>query len=306
MSPWDARYGSVAVLARDGTPLRGAPGSLAADAGRYHRAAVSYGDGSSVVNAASLYGHTGAAQVPEVMDANELLLAAALEDLVALGDAPVLLLGDFNVSPEQSPVLWAALASGWWFDAAALCASRAGGPPEPTCFTATSSSRIDCIFCNRVSVSALRAVRVVPDAGLPTHRPVIAEFDIHAFDGEILTHRRPRALRWSARCLGQGGVISVLPRGSANRWRTALCTQDVEALWSLWCTAAETVLLGAAPQHEIAATGGSRSFCGRAQDRAPQRRRASGKPGPRWGPGCFPLRAQQALGQRTPHRCSRR
>ena len=128
-----------------------------------------------MVNVIVYYGISGAASSPEAMAENERLLALVLEDAALLAGTPTLLLGDFNVPPDRSAVLGAALGGGGWVDLHHAWATLQGETPAPTAQpTKSAGTRIDLILANAAAASALTGVRVVEDTGLPTHRPLMA------------------------------------------------------------------------------------------------------------------------------------
>jgi endonuclease/exonuclease/phosphatase family metal-dependent hydrolase len=297
-SPWDARHGGTGILARRGFLMRASPRTTAEEkelweTGRHHGAAIALGSGRGVLHVRSLYGHTGAAQNAEAMRLNEQLLAQALAAAASLGDAPVLLMGDFNIDPSSSPVLRAALATGRWFDAAAVHAASMGKSPDLTCFASPDGTRIDIVLCNRASAAALRHVEVLADTGIPTHRPVVVHLELESFADAVWKHPQPRmfpAASSSRRAVDLGNVGSVLGGDAGQQWRVALHAWDVESLWGLWCRAAESTCLQACGDD----LGGPRStFLGRGRDCKPLKQQVAAPQG-RDAAGAVGLRQRRA------------
>ncbi len=121
-SIWDAQYGGVGVLGRVGVPMQ--EGTRDTDvrrrlweSGRWCHAVMGYGNGGQAVHVMSLYGCTGgttaghgrehirAQSTHDAATRTEELLQWALEAAAELGNAPVLLMGDFNIKVEDSAVL---------------------------------------------------------------------------------------------------------------------------------------------------------------------------------------------------------
>ena len=82
-----------------------------------------------VVHVISLYGFTNAARGPNQRKKNEELLQMLFHFLASLGDVPIIVLGDFNVAPQQSITLTTMLGSGDFFDLAEV-QSRVTGRPQ--------------------------------------------------------------------------------------------------------------------------------------------------------------------------------
>ena len=200
-SSWAVRAGGVGVMVRQGTPVRAAPRDSPRrrelwESGRWLHALVGTGRGREVVNVIVYYGISGAANSPEAMAENERLLALVLEDAALLAGTPTLLLGDFNVPPDRSAVLGAALGGGGWVDLHHAWATLQGETPAATCFaqpTKSAGTRIDLILANAAAAPALTGVRVVEETGLPTHRPLMAGLEWEAFTGRVWRDRKPAA-----------------------------------------------------------------------------------------------------------------
>ena len=120
-------------MVRQGIPIRAAPRDSPRrrelwESGRWLHALVGTGRGREVVNVIVYYGISGAANSPEAMAENERLLALVFEDAALLAGAPTLFLGDFNVPPDRSTVLGAALGGGGWVDLHHACPCRGKRP----------------------------------------------------------------------------------------------------------------------------------------------------------------------------------
>ena len=143
----------------------------------------------------SIYGHTNSENQPEQRAKNEELLTHALRYIAALGQVPVVLCTDLNTTPEASAQLQAALNKGQLWDTGALVAQAQGRVPEPTCFAHETSkgTRRDYIFTNAQSTHLVKGCEVLQDSGIPTHKPVLATFELPstAYTGKVLRLPRP-------------------------------------------------------------------------------------------------------------------
>ena len=63
---------------------------------------------------------------------NEELLSNAFAEATSLGNVPVFVVGDLNVTPERSPVLAALVTNGTWSDIGVSFAAVRSTEPEHT------------------------------------------------------------------------------------------------------------------------------------------------------------------------------
>lgn len=97
------------------------------------------------------YGFTGVAISSS--ENNESRTQAAFEAIAELGPVPVIVGGDFNIDPEDSPALWSVLSTGLFFDVLRWQAHASGDEPDGACLV--SGNRLDCFVCNREAFAAL-------------------------------------------------------------------------------------------------------------------------------------------------------
>ncbi|CAE8724944.1 unnamed protein product, partial [Polarella glacialis] len=140
-APWNATHGGVGVSVRRGIPVSRGPIDTPLkqrlwDSGRCVHAMIAYGSGNAVLHVFSVYCFTGAHLHPDAMSKNETFLQDVFEAVAELGNVPVLIMGDFNVMPEQSEILQAAISTGAWRDAAVIQASVTNSTPAATYFSA--------------------------------------------------------------------------------------------------------------------------------------------------------------------------
>eukprot|EP00973_Karenia_brevis_P009483 1281061-Karenia_brevis.AAC.1 len=119
-----------------------------------------------------------------------------------------------------------------------------GREMQSTCFTHSATpSRIDVVICNSMMASALRKVETICDTGIPTHLPVLAEFDLESHRQCIPRIRFPKSLPveavkrlsenrhkdgvWQDSCARE-----VIQRFEA-RWRDAIQSSDVDLAWQI-------------------------------------------------------------------------
>ena len=182
-SAMKAKPGGVGILSRH--PIQPVPpvdelSDWLWSSTRFVHAAMPFAGGKHVLHLISVYGFTNAATDAGQKRLNEEFLRNVFLYVSALGQVAVLILGDFNTTREASASLDAALSSGQYWDAAEVVAQVREEEPQNTCFVKDTSvgSRIDLVLCNTQAVTMLQDARVEQDAGLPTHKPVIASFDL--------------------------------------------------------------------------------------------------------------------------------
>ena len=101
--------------------------------GRWCHATIPWGNGRSFLHVASLYAPVDDARAADAALFAALVVMAALVVLAALAKVPILLDGDFNLEPQNSPTLHAACTNGGWHDIADLFARQNGATAAPTC-----------------------------------------------------------------------------------------------------------------------------------------------------------------------------
>eukprot|EP00660_Eupelagonema_oceanica_P002110 gene2110-biopygen23759 len=252
----------VGVMVRRGLPMQAGPRDTERRkrlwaTGRWTHCVIGTGNGAQALHVMSLYGHTGANQFAndkkacggkQAYEANEKLLADTLEAAAELGDVPVLILGDFNVRPEDSAALRDAVLAGGWQDLALAQAEALQVEADHTCYPANGgdSSRIDIAFGNGAALAATRGVAVLQDAGFSVHKPVQASLDMDTYAQRVRTVNKPAAfpiedwVDWTAEACDEaaGGAADEVQ----HAWDEAKRKRDVEGLWRLFNSAAERYL----------------------------------------------------------------
>ena len=103
-------------------------------------------------------------------------LLDVLEALSALRpDAPVLIMGDLNIEPHDSPVITEAVSKGILVDLGAKCG--------PTFFPSQGrQGRLDAILATRAATVAFAQTQNIECSGLPGHIPLAAELQLSSFN----------------------------------------------------------------------------------------------------------------------------
>ena len=116
----EATSGGVAILTK--TPKRPIIKDLAKeepilhDSGRWTEVKVPITGGAKILTVASFYGISGASSDDRKKALNENLITAAVKRALLAGNEPYLLCGDFNIEPEASPAIAAAVELGLIID----------------------------------------------------------------------------------------------------------------------------------------------------------------------------------------------
>ena len=96
------------------------------------------------------------------------LLRDTFQFLAGLGDVPITILADLNITPHLSLAMRSAFDVGGWADCAALVAEATASSLPATCYVhAGPGNRIDVVLANRISKHALCDVGLVGNTGIP-------------------------------------------------------------------------------------------------------------------------------------------
>ena len=103
-------------MTKAGTQAKKAPNNadtaILRDQGRWEEVLHALGNGNQHIKVASLYRYDGATNDGERFKLNEDLISRAMIRLMEAGDTPYMLCGDFNITPQQSPVIANLIAKG--------------------------------------------------------------------------------------------------------------------------------------------------------------------------------------------------
>lgn len=191
LSPWDARQGGVALIALKQVKL--SPTKLQThdpsvsrlrqklwDTRRWMHGVASLRDGPAW-HVMVIYGHPETGQNSQAFRSNEELLRDTLRVAAALGPVPTIIMGDFNVTLEESPTLSSALQSQRWFDVNLATAQAKDTNPFNTCFAPHGPAEgrcIDHILINKQLRPFLSDCQQVKGTGVSTHIPFRADLSI--------------------------------------------------------------------------------------------------------------------------------
>ncbi|KAJ9448400.1 Retrovirus-related Pol polyprotein from type-2 retrotransposable element R2DM [Diplonema papillatum] len=209
-----------------------------------------------------------------------------------LGAVPIVVAGDLNTDPLNSPALRFALRNGWT-DCAELHAKSLSRPPEHTCYHG-EPSRIDLVLTNEIASSALGNVETF-EAGFPTHKAIRAELHLTAFQQLNAVFRFPRAIPGSGltdrtdtaalkAVVAKYRLADPCPRGLED-------SQRVDFLWLRISRAAEDYLL-----QKSKIEGNLAAYRGRGERRRLSTQRVSARPSPEGaGADTAPLKRARCL-----------
>ncbi len=175
------------------------------DTGRWTKATTAVNKGNGVLTTACVYGVSGANSCKRAHKHNEIRLAQAIKLLIEAGDQPYILMGDFNVTPNSSPAVVAAVNAGLAIDIGHLFSERvdvdehgdAVKTPEPTFdkkgplpgMSGPGVSRIDIALANPAAISAVRAFYLRWDLVQVDHVPIQVLLDLGRLDAVDVVHR---------------------------------------------------------------------------------------------------------------------
>ena len=158
-------------------------------------------------------------------------------DAVALGEVPVIIVGDVQGNPaEQSDQMSGALRRGWLVDEGWEHRPQPPGCPAPTFISGGSETRIEFVLTNRLAPGMFRKFRVGGDTWVPKHRAIFFELETRPFSS--CNEESVPVLRWMLCGLNTSVGIPV----GLEIFRTALGTSDVTLAWrTLSSTIAEAM-----------------------------------------------------------------
>jgi exonuclease III len=133
---------------------------------------------NKALNLHTIYGYSGANSRAESARSNETFLQLLLLEASKGGEAPSIIMGDFNVDPLNSPTLQHALSNLGWVDVL-----QAFGDTSNTFhssyeyFVEHKGSRIDLVLANPTALAIITDARVCQQRLVGGHSPVIIEID---------------------------------------------------------------------------------------------------------------------------------
>ncbi len=188
--------------------------------------AATVGCGTSQLNVLNVYGHSGANSRHAEAAMNENLLEAVALVAAGLGDAPTIIVGDFNVELARSDTISYLLRRGW------SDAATAFGVEEEATFFATEEdwelrrgSKIDHILINPAATPMLKSVTIGDKRRTGGHREILATF------GEVLANSTGPTFRAPRRsALEEEDVLPKEQRLAATSEIITRCQEEMLAL----------------------------------------------------------------------------
>ena len=181
VTPWSVKQGGAAVAARQEIPLnadnaRDALRRELWETQRWAAAALPFGDGKQYLRVRSAYAKAGASTDDRLLEHSEIYLQKILKKVASLGDQPVVLSVDANLSRERSATLNALFTSSRWIDVAYEVAGdrdqlqatyhKDGVLPGSG---QSGATRIDFLVCNRCAWAYFKSFRHRFDLKIPCH-----------------------------------------------------------------------------------------------------------------------------------------
>lgn len=190
-----AAKGGVALVATSGVPIKQAPHNadtaILRDQASWEEILHAIGKGDQHLRIATLYGYDGASGYAQRFRLNEDHIGRALIRMLEQGDAPYLLCGDFNISPQQSPAIAGLIAKGVLVDV-----PSAYGHGEQHTFSTDGTplkgvegkgrTRIDTILANKAAFPMVVECNLRWDLCLSDHVPVEVVMDLQTCGAEVI------------------------------------------------------------------------------------------------------------------------
>ena len=215
--------------------------------GRVVHALTATGSGNTPAHLFEVYGWSGALQGREPAFTNtERLLTDLALIVAALGDVPIVIMGDFNTTFLKSPALAAMLHTGRFFDAGLAFAERTRTALENTHFPPyKEASRIDSALVNIPALAALMDFRVLGDDenAFGQHRAIILAFDWQRTRQSFSAWSPPKAILYPDKLPLDAelddDIFQQCFAPHAEAWIICLETKDSEGILRIWHRIAE-------------------------------------------------------------------
>ena len=250
-STMDAKQGGVGFLYSQKHAIAPSPrtevGERVWESGRWQSIAVRINSSGPIIHIVTIYGHPRANEGGDAMDLNEELLGNIFDEVGSFGNVPILVIGDYNIKPERSPFLSNLITAGLWMDIGQTIATLEEKLPDPTYEARGTTSRIDLAFGNPELMRHLRGFEVmtVPHDGIKSHKPIKIVLDFHCPRTLALQTRKVKNFPKVEKDLDPEDLESlefdIFTRYKGN-FEQAVESQDVNSIWSAWCSLAESFL----------------------------------------------------------------
>ena len=250
-STMDAKQGGVGYLLAK--PHIGVPsprtenGNNLYNSGRWQSLTVRINSSGLLVHIVTIYGFPRANEGGDPMEENEQFLSEVFAEAASLGNVPILVIGDFNIKPERSPVLANLVTAGCWFDIGQTFAILNGTVPQPTYEARGISSRIDLAFGNPELMRFLKNFEVldVPHDGIRSHKPIRVTIDVSCPRAFALQTRKVMDFPECEYFLDvetKAELENDVCERYLDQFFQSIEKHDIDEMWSLWCQIAETFL----------------------------------------------------------------
>ena len=252
-APWDTEPGGVATMTPQGVIVRQMEPTHEAGAlwelGRLQHLMTPYGDGANCLHIVNVYGYANT--VGEgATDRNESLLAEVFAYAAAMGQAPVILCGDFNASETKSKILASIDRGEAWTD---LSVALEEAPSNTYCrdgphpgMEGAGITRPDRIYANIAAAAAVRRWAVMYDMGVPSHAGIRVTLDLEAFEAPKTVLNRINPYETNG-CLGPDTeearkLWKEVWETYRTNFMTALRNSDMDNAYGIWARCAENYL----------------------------------------------------------------
>ena len=132
----DVKQGEVGFLYSKAHAIAPSPrtevGERLWQTGRWQSMATKVNSGGLIIHVIAIYGFPRANEGGEAMDMKERLLEDVFDEAGSFGSVPVIIVGDFNIKAEKSPLLGNLITSCLWADIEQTTATLEGKVSDPT------------------------------------------------------------------------------------------------------------------------------------------------------------------------------
>ncbi|CAE7832127.1 unnamed protein product [Symbiodinium sp. CCMP2592] len=214
---------------------------------------IPIGIGTRGLHVFNIYGYVGAGpKNPHAFKRNEQLLDSILQCAASLGDVPILICGDLQTSPSESPALGSMVQSGRLFDLGHLYTDSAWTYQKGD--NIHIRTRIDLMLANDALLPHVVNLEVLRDSGIPQHCPLHLSLDFQLHVDTKMVYKLPAPLLGLLPSTDDEVVHklerSVWDAADTNFW-SAIENQDVNLACDIWSTSSEQFCLKLAMQQGL-------------------------------------------------------
>ena len=235
------------------------------DTGRWTEVKVPIGGKTKFLSVATYYGIAGANSDNRKKALNEHIVSMAIEKAINAGDEPYILCGDFNIEPEDSPAIAAAIEEGLLVDIGHEWAPRVSNEddderrqkqPDPTYSSAEpepgmqgqGTTRIDLMLANPSAAAAVIAHYSRWDLVQERHVPQEVILDMQTLDSDEIIQRTAGKVTFadseeSEEELSMEDAYNEARSRYKEEYERALVQRDVNKAHVIWNKVAEVAIL---------------------------------------------------------------